>query len=197
MGLIMDKIKDLGKRLFVIPLVDVILQLNIHPNFITLFSLSFSLLVFLTYQRGIFWVSGILLLLGSMCDTLDGEIARRTDQISIFGGFLDSTIDRINEFAIYSGLFFYYYNRLPYVTFWILFALFGSLMVSYTRARAEGLGISPRVGIFERFVRLAFLIIGSFLGPKLMVYSLVIIAIGSLQTTIVRILFVYQKSNKR
>lgn len=192
----MDKIKTLGRDLFVLPLVHLIMRLNVPPNFITLFSLVFSVFVFFGYQRGVFWLAGILLLLGSICDTLDGEIARQTNRTSIFGGFLDSTVDRINEFAVYLGLFFYYYNRAPYVIFWILFALFGSLMVSYTRARAEGLGISPRVGIFERFVRLTFLIIGSFLGPKFMVYFLAIIAIGSLQTTIHRILFVYHNSSK-
>ncbi|MEO0142559.1 MAG: CDP-alcohol phosphatidyltransferase family protein [candidate division WOR-3 bacterium] len=192
----MDKIKTLGRDLFVLPLVHLIMRLNVPPNSITLFSLVFSVFVFFGYQRGVFWLAGILLLLGSICDTLDGEIARQTNRTSIFGGFLDSTVDRINEFAVYLGLFFYYYNRAPYVIFWILFALFGSLMVSYTRARAEGLGISPRVGIFERFVRLTFLIIGSFLGPKFMVYFLAIIAIGSLQTTIHRILFVYHNSSK-
>ncbi len=115
--------------------------------------------------------------------------------ISKLGGFLDSTVDRVNEFIIYFGLYFYYYNRVSFVQFWIVVAIFGSMMVSYTRARAEGLGISPRVGLFERLTRIVLLVIGSVLGPRFMPYIIVILAIGTLQTTLQRIIFVKRSSS--
>jgi CDP-diacylglycerol--glycerol-3-phosphate 3-phosphatidyltransferase len=190
----MNKIKILGKKIFVLPIVKFLIKVGIPPNAITVLSLVIGVLTFFVYKNGTFWLGGIILFLGSILDTFDGEIARQTDKVTKFGGFLDSTFDRVNEFLVYLGLFFYYHHRMDYVLYWIMFALFGSIMVSYTRARGEGLGISPQVGIFERFVRLFFLIAGSFLGPKIMVYVLVIIAIGTFQTSLQRIFFLFKNS---
>jgi CDP-diacylglycerol--glycerol-3-phosphate 3-phosphatidyltransferase len=170
------------------------MALNIHPNIITMSSLVLAVIAFFFYKSGIFWAGGIFLFLCGIFDTFDGEIARRKNMISKLGGFLDSTVDRVNEFIIYFGLYFYYYNRVDFVQFWILVAIFGSMMVSYTRARAEGLGISPRVGLFERFTRIVLLVIGSVLGPRFMPYIIVILGIGTLQTTIQRIIFVRRSS---
>uniref|UniRef100_A0A7C4XK73 CDP-alcohol phosphatidyltransferase family protein n=1 Tax=candidate division WOR-3 bacterium TaxID=2052148 RepID=A0A7C4XK73_UNCW3 len=190
----LNRIKNFGRKFFVLPITKILAKFSIHPNSITIFSLFFSVFAFIFYRKGIFFLGGIFLFFSSILDTFDGELARQTNRITRFGGFLDSTVDRINEFVIYLGLFLYYYNRENYVLFWIFLALFGSLMVSYTRARAEGLGISPKVGIFERLVRLVFLIIGSFWGPKIFIYFLVIIALGTIQTTIHRIIYVYKRS---
>jgi CDP-diacylglycerol--glycerol-3-phosphate 3-phosphatidyltransferase len=192
----MEGIKDLGRRLFVNPIVSMLLGLKLHPNVITITSLFFALIAFIFYRNGLFWAGAIFLFLCGIFDTFDGEIARRTNRITKLGSFLDSTIDRINEFIIYLGLFCYYYNRADYVLFWIIFVIFGSMMVSYTRAKGEALGISPQVGIFERFTRILLLIIGSFLGPRLMIYVLVILTFGTIQTTLQRMIFVHQKSSK-
>ena len=193
----MNKIKILGRRIFINPIVEALLGLNIHPNLITITSLFFALLSFLFYRNGLFWVGAIFLFLCGIFDAFDGEIARRTGRKTKLGSFLDSTIDRINEFIVYLGLFCYYYNKANYVLFWILFVIFGSMMVSYTRAKGEALGISPQVGIFERFTRFTLLIIGSFLGPNIMVYVFVILTIGTIETTIQRIIFVQRKSSKK
>jgi len=193
----MQSIKDFGQQIVVNPIVGLLLRLKIPPNVITFSSLAFALVAFLFYRSGTFWIGAIFLFLCGIFDTLDGEIARRTQKVTKLGGFLDSTIDRVNEFIIYFGLFCYYYGKENYVLFWILLAIFGSMMVSYTRARAEGLGISPQVGIFARFTRFLFLIIGSFLGPRIMIYALVILAIGTMQTTLQRIIFVQHQSVKR
>ena len=105
-----------------------------------------------------FWAGAIFLFLCGISDSIDGEVARLKDQITKLGGFLDSTIDRVNEFIIYFGLFFYYYDTTNYVTVWILLAIFGSMMVSYTRARAEAAGVKMgAVGIAERAERMLFL----------------------------------------
>lgn len=190
----MQQIKNLLKRIFANPIVEVFLRLKIQPNLITVISLFFALVAFFFYKNGNFVIGAVFLFLCGIFDTFDGEVARRTGRVTKLGGFLDSTIDRINEFLIYLGLFFYYYQKANYVLVWILFVIFGSMMVSYTRARGEGLGISPQVGIFERFTRILLLIIGSFLGPDKMVYILFILAIGTFLTTIQRIIFVHSES---
>ncbi|HEC78409.1 MAG TPA: CDP-alcohol phosphatidyltransferase family protein [candidate division WOR-3 bacterium] len=192
----MGKIKDLGRRFFVKPIVRTLIKLKIHPNVITAVSLIWAVVAFIFYRRGIFWAGAVFLFLCGIFDTFDGEIARQTKKVTKLGGFLDSTVDRINEFIVYLGLFCYYYNREPYVLFWVFLAMFGSMMVSYTRARGEGLGISPQVGIFERFIRFLLLIIGSVLGDQFMIYVLVILTFGTAQTMIQRIIFTRKQSLK-
>jgi phosphatidylglycerophosphate synthase len=193
----MNEIKYYGRKFLVKPAVSMLIKSGIHPNMITILSLVLAIIAFLFYKQGIFWAGAILLFFCGMFDTFDGEIARQTNKVTQIGGFLDSTVDRINEFIIYLGLFSYYYGRVYYVLFWLFFAMFGSMMVSYTRARGEGLGISPQVGIFERFTRFTLLIIGSLLGPHAMVYILVILTFGTIQTMIQRIIFTHQKSLKK
>jgi|UniRef100_A0A7V3VTX1 CDP-diacylglycerol--glycerol-3-phosphate 3-phosphatidyltransferase len=190
----MNKLKALGKRVFIVPLVNLLITLNIPPNLITILSLFIAIFAFFAYKNGKFWLGGIILFFSSILDTFDGEIARKTNKVTKFGGFLDSTIDRVNEFLVFLGLFAYYYHRFDYALYWVVFALFGSLMVSYTRARGEGLGISPQVGVFERFVRVLFLIIGSLSGPKFMIYVLMIITIGTFITSIQRIFYLFKNS---
>ena len=192
----MVKIKSLARRFLVCPMVQPLMLLHISPNAITITSLFFAVIAFLCYKNGTFWLGAVFLFLCGILDTFDGEIARQMNHITKLGGFLDSTVDRINEFLIYLGLFLYYYTRIQYALFWILLALFGSMMVSYTRARGEGLGISPQVGIFQRLVRFIILFIGSFFGPKIMVYFLVVIVVGTVETAIHRILYIYSQTKK-
>ncbi len=192
----MEKISSFARRFLVRPLVQPLVRLKINPNIITLTSLVFAIIAFLYYKNGVFWLGAIFLFLCGIFDTFDGELARQGNHTTKLGGFLDSTIDRINEFLVYLGLFLYYYTRTPYILFWIFLALFGSMMVSYTRARGEGLGISPRVGLFQRFMRFILLVLGSFLGPKIVVYFLVIIVIGTFETTLHRIIYIYNHTKK-
>lgn len=192
----MRKIKMLGSKYFVKPIVNLLVKIKIHPNLVTLLSLLLGIVAFLFYWQGIFWAGAIFLFLCGIFDTFDGEIARQTNRVTKIGGFLDSTADRINEFLIYLGLFLYYYSHETYALFWIFTAMFGSMMVSYTRARGEGLGISPQVGFFERFTRILLLIIGSFLGKHIMIYVLVLLTLGTIQTMIQRIIYTHIKSAK-
>jgi CDP-diacylglycerol--glycerol-3-phosphate 3-phosphatidyltransferase len=192
----MAELKELGRKYFVRPIVALLLSLKIHPNVITVSSLVLACIAFFFYRQGTFWAGAIFLFWCGIFDTFDGEIARRRNMISKLGSFLDSTVDRINEFIVYFGLYFYYFDRAAYVQFWILLAIFGSMMVSYTRARGEGLGISPQVGIFERFTRILLLIIGSVLGTRYMPYVIIILGVGTIETTIQRIIFVKRRSSK-
>jgi CDP-diacylglycerol--glycerol-3-phosphate 3-phosphatidyltransferase len=192
----MNRIKVFFRRIIVDPVVRILVKCGIHPNVITVSTLFLAAGAFVFYYRGVFWAGAIFFFFCGIFDTFDGEIARRTNRVSRVGGFLDSTIDRINEFIVYLGLFFYYYQRQSWVLFWIFAALFGSIMVSYTRARAEGLGANAQVGIFERFTRILLLIIGSVLGPKIMVYVLIILSVGTMTTTLRRIYHVYRQNHQ-
>jgi len=193
----MNTIKNLGRTFIVLPIVRILILFKIPPNAVTLVSLVFAAASALLYWYGLFWAGAVFLLLCGLSDTFDGEIARQTQQVSNIGGFLDSTVDRINEFVIYFGLFGYYYNHERYALVWLFLALFGSMMVSYTRARGEALGISPQVGIFDRLTRFALLVIGSLFGPRIVIYVLVILTVGTIQTMIQRIIFTHVKSSQR
>lgn len=193
----MTEIKEMGRKYFVRPIVGLLMALKIHPNVITVASLVLAIIAFFFYKNGVFWAGAIFLFWCGVFDSFDGDIARRRNMITKLGGFLDSTIDRVNEFIIYFGLFFYYYDEGGgAILFWTMVAAFGSMMVSYTRARAEGLGISPQVGIFERFTRIVLLIAGSVFGPEFMQYIIVILALGTILTTVQRILYVRKYSRE-
>jgi CDP-diacylglycerol--glycerol-3-phosphate 3-phosphatidyltransferase len=168
----------------------VLIAARIHPHYITVSSLFFGIIAFFLYFYGYFFMAAVFCFLSGILDTFDGEVARQLKLVSKVGAFLDSTIDRVNEFLMYMGMFCFYIKHQPSVTYWVLVAIFGSLMVSYTRARAEGIGISPQIGVFERFTRLVFIIAGSVFGPGIMAYSLMILAVGTVGTMIHRIIYV-------
>jgi len=193
----MNAIKNLGRTFIVLPIVRILILFKIPPNAVTLVSLVFAAASALLYWYGLFWAGAVFLLLCGLFDTFDGEIARQTKQVSNIGGFLDSTVDRINEFIVYFGLFGYYYTHERYALVWLFCALFGSMMVSYTRARGEALGISPQVGIFERLTRFTLLVVGSLFGPRIVIYVLIILTVGTIQTMIQRIIFTHLKSSQR
>lgn len=192
----MRRIKDFFRKILVLPVVSVLVKLHVHPTVITVSTLLPAIAAFFFYRAGIFWAGAVCFFFCGIFDTFDGELARQTKRVSRVGGFLDSTIDRINEFIIYLGLFTYYFNRQNWVLFWIFAALFGSIMVSYTRARAEGLGTTAQVGIFERFTRIVLLIVGSVFGPKFMIYVLIVLSVGTMTTSLRRIYYVYRQNHR-
>ncbi|MEO0225937.1 MAG: CDP-alcohol phosphatidyltransferase family protein, partial [candidate division WOR-3 bacterium] len=115
------------------------------------------------------------------------------NRVTRFGAFLDSTLDRISECFIFLGLGIFLGRLNWQYTILVILALSGSLLVSYTRARAEGLGITGKVGFFERGTRFFILFIGSILGVKIMVYLLILLVLGTVSTIIQRIIFAYQR----
>lgn len=186
----MNGIKEIGRRYFVRPVAFFFIRLKIHPNAISISSLFFSFVACYFYRNGSFFAAAVFCFISGIFDTFDGEVARQQKSVSKIGAFLDSTIDRFNEFIVYLGMFGYYAGRAPFMITWIMLAVFGSMMVSYTRARAEGIGISPQVGIFERFTRMTLIIVGSVFGPVVMQYVIVVLAFGTVGTTLQRIIFV-------
>ncbi len=148
---------------------------GIHPNAITvlgfLLSLGAGLLAGLDLRGG----AALLWMLGGLCDALDGALARLSGKASRAGAFLDSTLDRYSDAAILLGVGAAWQRAGMAWGGWIAgFALLGALMVSYTRARGEGLGISIREGLFtrlERFVLILIALLSGWYGPLLVLFA--------------------------
>ncbi len=172
-------------------LINFFIYLKISPTLITLSGLLFSIFTSYFYFKGNFLIAGIFLVFIALADTVDGELARKGEKVSKKGAFLDSIIDRLTEFFIFFGLFLYY-PKLP-ISLLPFLALATSFFVSYTRARAEGMGIECKTGVFERPIRMLFLIIGSFFLKKYFYYLLIILIIGNFFTFLQRIFYSLKK----
>lgn len=132
-----------------------LVRLRVPPDAITLASLASAFTAAALLGLGDFSAGGWLYLLTGILDILDGRVARQTGQVSRGGAFIDSVTDRYAELAVFSGLAVYY--RTSWVLGVVLVAMAGSLMVSYTRARGEALGVDVKVGTMQRPERLFYL----------------------------------------
>ncbi len=171
------------------PIARLLLRLGVTPNQLTVFGFLLNLLVAAVLATGNLLAGGLLLLIAGAFDTLDGSVARLGGKASVFGGFLDSTLDRYSEAASLLGLLYLYtVQGQPLESLLVFITAVGSLMVSYTRARAEGLGLSCEVGLLQRPERIVLLAIGLITG--LVLPALIILAVMTNVTTLQRILHV-------
>ena len=170
------------------------IKLHISPNALSLCALlaGAAACIFFSLEK-LLW-GGISIVICGLFDIIDGQVAESTNRKSLFGAMLDSTSDRYSEFFIYLGLAVHFRNHWA---LWItLFTILGSSMVSYTRARAEGLGIECRIGIMQRAERMVFLSAGVLAGvlfkffDPLMIGVLSTIAVASNITAVQRTLYV-------
>jgi len=139
------------------PLAALLAALDVRPDHLTYAALGVSVLAGAAFARGAFFLAGWLTILAGTLDILDGELARRTGAASARGAFVDSVVDRWAEFATFVGLGAWF--RHDRTLLGVVVAAFASLMVSYVRARAEGLGLvlsSGRAQRPERYVILGF-----------------------------------------
>ena len=142
---------------------------------------------------GSFFFAGVVVAASCIFDALDGALARASGTASVFGAFLDSFLDRYAEAAVYAGLLVHYaWAGAPSGAVAAFLAAIGSLMVSYARARAEGLGIECRAGLFARPERLAVIIAGLVTG--LVLPALVILSVATNATAVRRLLHVLQST---
>ena len=161
-------------------------RLGFSPNGLTVVGSLLTASVGLMVAQGWFLAAGICLWLFSLIDTLDGALARATNRVSVFGAFLDSVCDRYAEAAVFFGLVWWYQSTAstPGVALAYL-ALVGSLMVSYARARAEGVGLqAAEVGWFQRPERIILLGVGLLAADFLPVALLVALALLAVMTTV-------------
>ncbi len=135
-------------RVRVEPLVDVLLDAGVRADAVSAVQLAMSALCGLAYARGWVFTGGWLLLSAGTLDVLDGSMARKRHTASARGAFVDSVVDRYGEAAVFLGLAVRFRGGWP---LWaVLAAAFGAFMVSYTRARAEGLGVLCSEGMLQR-----------------------------------------------
>ena len=166
------------------PVARLLARLGLTPNLVTLIGLAIAGVGAYTIAVGNWWAGGLIVLFAGVFDLFDGALARATGKVSDFGALLDSTIDRVSEAVVLLGLLAYYLSTdddlgsiLVYV------ALVGSIMVSYMRARSEGLGIDCKVGVMTRPERVAAVGIGLVVGHWVpVVVPVVLGAIGALTT---------------
>lgn len=137
------------------PVSKLLIASKVHPNTITVTSLIFSAAAGVAFAFGWFGLGGWLYVLGGTCDMFDGKVARAHGIASKSGAFIDSTLDRYTEIFVLVGLA-YYFRATP-IQWAAIAALAGSLMVSYTRARGEGLGYSTREGGMQRAERIVYI----------------------------------------
>jgi CDP-diacylglycerol--glycerol-3-phosphate 3-phosphatidyltransferase len=185
-------------------------KLGVHPNILSITGFVLSVAAGIIYSIGsFFWAAWVVVLAGT-CDALDGQIARQTNKTSSFGAFFDSTLDRYSDMFLFVGLAYYFAGGVPmgfpdpglgrdtspWTVVIIILAIVGSFMVSYTRARAEGLGLECKKGMMQRPERITLLVIGSLLGsipkvgPVLLTITLLILAISSNLTALFRVFFI-------
>lgn len=175
------------------PVVLAFMKAGVPPMAVTVLGLGLGLAGAALIARGAFVAGGIFIIVSGLCDTLDGSLARRAGKVSVFGAFVDSTIDRVSEIACYGAIIVYYAAHDGWNGFAVpltIVALAGSLLTSYTRARAEGLGLECRVGILERPERIALIVIGLLFGRIALFAMIAVLAALTIVTTAQRIVHV-------
>ncbi len=176
-------------RQLIRPLARVLSAIRIRPDALTIAGWILSLGAATLFALGYTKTAGAVMLFAGLFDALDGAVARESNLMSSFGAFLDSTLDRLSESAIFVGIvFFYASSSRPYEALLVGVAMTFSLMTSYTRARAEGLGFECEVGLLERAGRVVILSLCSLTG--FLIAGVGLVAVGALVTTAQRILHV-------
>jgi CDP-diacylglycerol--glycerol-3-phosphate 3-phosphatidyltransferase len=138
-----------------------LIESRLTPNAISLTGFVLCVVAAVLVAERLFFLAGVVFIIGSVCDTLDGRYSRMSGKGSPFGAFLDSTLDRIEEGVVLTTVAAYFAARdMQFAVAACVVAVLASLMVSYTRARAEALGVECKVGIATRAVRVVILSVG-------------------------------------
>jgi phosphatidylglycerophosphate synthase len=168
---------------------------RINPNLLTFIGSAINAVAAYLFASDYFRWAGVTVILAGIFDLTDGRVARHTGRVTPFGGFFDSVMDRYSDLVLLIGLLVYYgrVNRFGYVTL-VAVAMIGSVMVSYTRARAENMIPSCKVGFLERPERVVLIIIGA-LADR-MEAVLWVIAVLSNLTVIHRVVHTWHETRR-
>lgn len=168
---------------------------KIHPNVLTFIGLLINIWGAILLARGQFFNAGLVIVGAGIFDMVDGRVARETNQVTRFGGFFDSVIDRYSDLALLIGLLVYYgtINRPVYVVLTAV-VMMASVMISYTRARAENTIPLCKVGFMERPERVVLLIIGA-LFDRMAPVLWIVAVLGNL-TVLHRMMFTYGEAKR-
>ncbi len=167
---------------------------RIHPNVLTFVGLLINIWAAVELARGRFFQAGLVIIGAGLFDMVDGRVARETNKVTRFGAFFDSVLDRYSDLALLMGLLVYYatVNRNFYVVLTAV-VMTASVMISYTRSRAENVIPACKVGFLERPERVVLLIIGA-LFDRMAPVLWVIAVIGNI-TVIHRMLYTYEQAD--
>jgi CDP-diacylglycerol--glycerol-3-phosphate 3-phosphatidyltransferase len=206
-----DWIKNLYLRI-ITPVIDFFIKRRLNPNHFTTLGLILSILAAFLFGIGFFKIAGVIMLISGTFDIIDGKVARATNRVTKFGALYDSTLDRYAEVLIFFGLAYYFVNNqwttgsvtlslLNWTisdinislisTIAVCMSLGGSVMTSYVRARAEGLGLECKVGLMQRPERIVLIAFGAIFHKILLVIALVIVAVFANLTAIQRLYYIW------
>ncbi|WP_019287602.1 MULTISPECIES: phosphatidylinositol phosphate synthase [Arsenicicoccus] len=199
----LNRFRALATRIFT-PVAKVLLRLGVSPDAVTIVgTLGVAASALWFFPRGEFLAGTLLIAVFVFSDTIDGVMARHSGRTSSFGAFLDSSLDRIGDASIFGGLVLYYAWRGDRVLTCVALAvLVLGMLVSYVRARAEGLGMTASVGVAERADRLVLILVATFvtgigLWEPMVALALWILAVLSAITVLQRILVVRTQALSR
>ena len=180
------------------PLIKILTSWGINPNSFTVAGLIITSMAAVAFIMGHLHLGGFLILLGGLCDTIDGSLARFANKATHFGAMFDSAVDRYSEFVMFLGIGVYFVMLKDYPTSVVaFFALCGSIMVSYSRARAESLGFDSRIGIMQRPERIVFLGLGALIHPGAFKFAIWLVAVFANFTALQRIRHAYKQSQTK
>jgi CDP-diacylglycerol--glycerol-3-phosphate 3-phosphatidyltransferase len=197
MKILPDWLKN-GYLRLVDPVANWLVRSGVHPNTITAFGTACTVIAAVIFATGHIRTAGWFLGLTALFDVLDGTVARRSGKESTFGAFLDSTLDRLADGAIFVDPV----HHSAWMMLMCMFGLVGALMTSYTRARAEALGIDAKVGMVQRAERVVLLsapqaFIGLAFNGWVLNIVIGIITVGAWITVFQRVHFVYRQTSNR
>ena len=188
--------RRVSTRYFEEPLARSLMAVGLTPNRVTFLGLLVSVGCAYLLSQGMFVAGGGVLILAGMMDMVDGALARRGGTASPQGALLDSVVDRVAEATVFLGLLVYYLDPVSATEIVLInVSLVGSLMVSYLRARGEGLGVDCRVGIMTRPERVVALAVGLLLGQ--VTIALAVIAVLTVFTTLHRFWHIHRELGGR
>ena len=173
-------------------IISTCVALRIHPNILTFIGVLINIAAAWALGLGRFMTAGVIMVIANIFDFIDGKVALELDEVSAFGGFWDSVVDRFSDISLFIGLIYLYsrLDRTDYVMVTALAMMF-AIMTSYTRARAESLIHKCKVGFMERPERIVLFMIGAFTNR--MAAVLWVILVLSVFTVADRIIYTYRE----
>lgn len=186
------------------PVADLLVRWGVNPNVITTVGTLCTLTGAVFYALGHIRTAGAIIALTALFDILDGTVARRTGKSTVFGAFYDSTLDRVADGGVLAGLAVFYasspVHRSVVMLTVALLGIIGTFLISYTRARAEALGIDAKVGVMQRPERVVLLSVpqmffGLALNGWVLAAIVVLLTVTAWMTAVQRVLFVYRMTH--
>jgi CDP-diacylglycerol--glycerol-3-phosphate 3-phosphatidyltransferase len=183
------------------PAISLLARNNVNPNAITTVGTLLTVAAGAVYATGHIMTAGWIMAATAFFDVVDGEVARRTGRSTVFGAFYDSTLDRVADGALMAGLTVFYatnpVHHNLYMMVVCLLGIIGTFLVSYTRARAESLGIDAKVGVMQRPERIVLLsapqaLFGLFWNGWVLIGIIILLTVTAWITAVQRIVFVHR-----